>query len=116
MGRAVCHSITADWPCAFSGNVAVERHFLLDGFSGWRGPDAEQWAAIDDGDRGSRMLTDYHHLIVGKNPEITDDLSSQSHEFQFEYLDDASLLARSGKVKKGFSILEAHRFTTEARR
>jgi len=62
------------------------------------------------------MRTDYHHLIVGKTPEITDDLSSQSYEFQFEYLDDASLLARSGKVKKGFSILEAHRFTTEARR
>jgi len=45
------------------------------------------------------MRTDYHHLIVGKTPEITDDLSSQSYEFQFEYLDDASLLARSGKVK-----------------
>ncbi len=52
----------------------------------------KQWGYIDDGDRG-RIRTDYHHLIVRKNPEITDDLSSQSDQFRFEYLDDAALLA-----------------------
>ena len=68
----------------------------------------KQWGYIDDGDRGSRIRTDYHHLIVRKNAEITDDLPSQSDEFHFEYLDDAALLARYNKLKKGFSILEVH--------
>jgi len=54
----------------------------------------KQWGYIDDGDRGSRIRTDYHHRIVRKNPEITDDLPSQSDEFHFEYLDDAALPAR----------------------
>ncbi len=57
----------------------------------------KQWGYIDDGDQGSRIRTDYHHLIVRKNAEITDDLPSQSDEFHFEYLDDAALLARSNK-------------------
>lgn len=68
----------------------------------------KQWGYIDDGDQGSRIRTDYHRLIVRKNPEITDDLPSESDEFHFEYLDDASLLGRYNKVKKGFSILEVH--------
>lgn len=68
----------------------------------------KQWGYIDDGDRGDRIRTDYHHLIVRKNPEITDDLPSQSDEFRFEYLDDAALLARYNKLKKAFSILEVH--------
>jgi hypothetical protein len=68
----------------------------------------KQWGYIDDGDRGGRIRTDYHHLIVRKKPEITDDLPSQSDEFHFDYLDDASLLGRYNQVKKGFSILEVH--------
>jgi len=68
----------------------------------------KQWGYIDDGDNGSRVRTDYHHLIVRKKPEITDDLPSQSDEFHFDYLDDALLLGRYNKVKKGFSILEVH--------
>ena len=68
----------------------------------------KQWGYIDDSDRGSRIRTDYHHLIVRKNPEITDDLPSQSDEFHFEYLDDAELLARFNKSRKQFSFLEVH--------
>src|SRR5215469_5707409 len=54
----------------------------------------KQWGYIDDGDHGSRIRTDYHRLIVRKNPEITDDLPSQSDEFHFEYLDDVALHER----------------------
>lgn len=61
---------------------------------------------IDDSVQGNRIRTDYHHLIVRKNPEITDSLPSQSDQVHFEYLDDASLLARYHEVKKSFSILE----------
>jgi hypothetical protein len=68
----------------------------------------KQWRYIDDGDQGSRIRTDYQHLIVRKNPEITDDLPSESDDVHFEYLDDPSLLARYGKLKKSFSILEVH--------
>jgi hypothetical protein len=64
----------------------------------------KQRGYIDDGDHGSRIRTDHHRLIVRKNPEIKDDLPSQSDEFHFEYLDDASLLGRYNKLKKGFSI------------
>jgi hypothetical protein len=68
----------------------------------------KQWSYIDDGDHGNRIRTDYYHLIVRKNPEITYDLPAQSAEFQFDYLDDTSLLGRYSKLKKGFSILEVH--------
>lgn len=68
----------------------------------------KQWGYIDDGDQGRGIRTDYHHLIVRKNPEVTDDLPSQSDEFHFEYLDDASLLRKYNKLKKTFSILEVH--------
>ena len=68
----------------------------------------KQWGYIDDGHHGSRIRTDYHRLIVRKNPEITDDLPSQSDEVHFDYLDDASLLGRYNKVNKQFSILEVH--------
>ena len=68
----------------------------------------KQWGYIDDGDRGNKIRTDYHHLIVRKNPEITDDLPSKSDEFEFEYLDDSALLAKYNKLKKEFSILEVH--------
>jgi len=68
----------------------------------------KEWGYIDDGNRGNKIRTDYHHLIVRKNPEITDDLPSQSDEFHFEYLDDAALEARYKKLKKAFSILEVH--------
>ena len=68
----------------------------------------KQWGYIDDGDRGSKIRTDYHHLIVRKNPEITDDLPSQSEEFHFEYLDDAALHARYKQLKKSFAVLEVH--------
>ena len=73
----------------------------------------KQWGYIDDGDHGSRIRTDYHHLIVRKNPEITDDLPSQSDEFHFEYLDDASLLERSKKLKRDSRYLRSIRFTIE---
>ena len=32
----------------------------------------KSWGEIDDSDKG-RIRTDYHHLLVRKNPEITDD-------------------------------------------
>jgi hypothetical protein len=68
----------------------------------------KEWGYIDDGNHGTRIRTDYHRLIVRKNTEITNELPTQSDEFNFEYLDDASLLARYNKVKKGFSVLEIH--------
>jgi hypothetical protein len=66
-----------------------------------------QWGYIDDS-YGGRLRTDYHRMIVRKNSEITDDLPLESGEFQFEYLDDESLLGRYRSVKKEFSILEVH--------
>jgi hypothetical protein len=68
----------------------------------------KEWGDINDGDEGNRIRTDYHNLIVRKNPEITDDLPLRSDKSHFEYLDDTSLLRRYNKVKKGFSILEVH--------
>jgi hypothetical protein len=65
-----------------------------------------QWGYIDDS-YGGRLRTDYHRMIVRKNSEITDDLPLESGEFQFEYLDDESLLGRYRSVKKEFSILES---------
>jgi hypothetical protein len=67
----------------------------------------KQWGHIDDS-YDSRIRTDYHHLIVRKNPEVTEDLPARAGDFNFEYLDDATLLARYKNLGKGFSILEVH--------
>ncbi len=47
----------------------------------------KSWGHIDDGDGGSTIRTDFRHVLVEKEPEITDGLPSQQGDYRVEYLD-----------------------------
>jgi hypothetical protein len=72
----------------------------------------KQWGYIDDGDHGSRIRTDYHHVRVRKNTEITDDLPTDLGDFHAEYLDDQALIGRYKSAGKEFSVFEIHPMRT----
>jgi hypothetical protein len=66
------------------------------------------WGHIDDSYVGGRIRTDYRHMLVEKDPEITDGIPSQLEDFRVEYLDNRDLINRCRKVRRGFSILTIH--------
>jgi hypothetical protein len=74
----------------------------------------KQWGYINDSDQGIR--TDYNHMIVVKNPEITYDLPSQFEDHRVEYLDNNALGERHRELKKDFSVLEIHPMHNEGKR
>ncbi len=75
----------------------------------------KSWGHIDDSDRG-RIRTDYRHMVVEKDSEITDDLLSQSGDYNVEYLDDQALIARFKKLRKEFSVLKIRSVHNEGSR
>jgi hypothetical protein len=68
----------------------------------------KSWSYIDDGDHGGRIRTDYHRMLVRKNPEITDHLLAQFGDHHVDYLDDLALIDKYKARRKEFSILEVH--------
>jgi len=65
----------------------------------------KSWGSIDDSDSGSRIRTDYHHMLVEKDAELTDGLPTQVGDFHVDYLDRQTQIDRYKKVRKEFSIL-----------
>lgn len=49
--------------------------------------------------------TDYHHVVVEKDPVTTDELPSRFGDSSVEYLDTNSLIERYKRVKKPFDVL-----------
>ena len=76
----------------------------------------KSWGHIDDGDHGSRIRTDYRHVVVRKSPEITDDLPSQFEDHHIEYLDWQTLMERCKSLRKEFAVLEVHPIHNEGTR
>lgn len=74
----------------------------------------KSWGRFDDSYSGVR--TDYRHMIVEKNPEITDDLPEKVGDYQVEYLDAPALVAKYKSLGKAFSILELHPIRIEGAR
>jgi hypothetical protein len=72
----------------------------------------KQWGYIDDS-FGSRERTDYKHMIVVSNPEITDGLPTQFEGHQIEYLIDQALIDKYKRTGKEFSVLEVHPVHTD---
>jgi hypothetical protein len=68
----------------------------------------KQWGYVDDSDNGSRKRTDFNHMIVRKDPELTDGLSSEFGEHHIEYLDDQALAEKYNALKKEFAVLTIH--------
>ena len=64
----------------------------------------KSWGYIDDSYMGG-VRTDYRHMIVQKDPVITDRLPSQFGDYRVEYLDRRAQIDRYKKLGKGFSIL-----------
>ena len=68
----------------------------------------KSWGKQDVSFGGSRLRTDYHHMLVEKDPSITNALPTQEGDFQFEYLDLQSQIERYKRLKKEYSILKIH--------
>jgi hypothetical protein len=68
---------------------------------------AETSGHIDDSDR-DRIRSDYRHMIVEKNHDITEGLPSTLGENHVEYLDAQGLIERYSKLRKKFPILVIH--------
>jgi hypothetical protein len=69
---------------------------------------------IDDSHLGIR--TNYHHMLVEKDPGITNDLPEQFGEYRVEYLDMQNQIARCKKLRKPFSILKIQPMKSEGAR
>ena len=67
----------------------------------------KEWGHIHDTSEDT-VRTDYNHMIVKANPEITGHLPTQFGEHHVEYLDAGAQIQRYRKLKKQFPILEIH--------
>jgi hypothetical protein len=65
----------------------------------------KDWGHIDDSLRGEQIRTDYRHMIVEKDPLITDGLPAEFDNHSVEYLDHEGLVARYGKLGKEYAVL-----------
>jgi hypothetical protein len=57
---------------------------------------------VDDGNNGSSVRTDYHHMLVEKQPGVTDELPEQFGEYHVEYPDTPEETARCKVLRKDF--------------
>ena len=71
---------------------------------------------MDDTFSGTRFRTDYHHMMVEKDPGITDDLPEQFGEYRVEYLDTQNQIARSKELRKPYSVLKIQPMKSEGAR
>ena len=65
----------------------------------------KNWGNIDDSGLGERVRTDYHHLIVQKDPLITEGLPTNFDNHFVEYLDSSALIDRYKKAGKSYATL-----------
>ena len=68
----------------------------------------EEWghlghSALDD---EVKIPTDYRHLLVRKDPIITDDLPTAFENHSIEFVDDQELVDRYRKLNKSFAVLK----------
>src|SRR5437868_9621865 len=65
----------------------------------------KDWGHIDDSLHGEQIRTDYRHMIVEKDPLITDRLSAEFDNHSVEYLDHEGVMARCRKLAKEYAVL-----------
>ncbi len=65
----------------------------------------KDWGHIDDSVLGQEIRTDYRHMIVEKDPLVTDGLPTQFADHAVEYLDHEGLVARYRKLGKSYATL-----------
>jgi len=65
-----------------------------------------EWEHLGVGDSTMQTRIDYHHMVVQKDPEITDKLPVKRGEYNVEYLDDREIFARRKDMIKDFATLK----------
>jgi hypothetical protein len=65
----------------------------------------KDWGHIDDSTLGENMRTDYRHMIVEKDPLITEGLAAEFDNHSVEYLDNQALVERYKRLGKSYSTL-----------
>lgn len=70
------------------------------------------YAPIDDSMGGSRVRTDYHRMLVEREPGTTDDLPESFGDYHAEYVGTQQLIARYKKLRREFSVLRVQRGKT----
>ena len=53
-----------------------------------------------------KIPTDYRHMVVRKDPIITDDIPTSFENHSIEFLDDQELVDRYRNLKKSFAVLK----------
>ena len=76
----------------------------------------KSWGHLDDSKGLNRIRTDYRHMFVVKDAEITDALPSQFGDRQVEYLDDRAQFDRYKTLRREFPILKIHPMQTDGGR
>ena len=65
----------------------------------------KDYGQIDDTVMGERTRTDYRHMVVEKDPLITEGLPTEFENHSIEYLDHQGLLERYNKLGKPYATL-----------
>src|ERR1700756_732556 len=65
----------------------------------------KDYGHIDDTVMGERIRTDYRHMVVEKDPLITEGLPTEFENHSIEYLDHQGLLERYIKLGKPYATL-----------
>ena len=71
------------------------------------------WGHIDDSYVARGIRTDYHHMPVEADYDITEALPSQVGDYHVEYLDYQGQVDRCKKLRKQFAILKIHPMQNE---
>ncbi len=75
----------------------------------------KEWGHIDDTVLGENVRTDYRHMIVEKDPLITEGLPTEFENHFVEYLDKEGLARRYSKSGKPFAALAIHPIRNEGK-
>src|SRR5437868_1117727 len=65
----------------------------------------KDWGHIDDSVGGENIRTDYRHMIVQKDSQITNGLPAEFENHFVEYLDSEGLVERYKNLRKSYAVL-----------
>jgi hypothetical protein len=66
----------------------------------------KEWGHLGHNALEEGIPTDYRHMIVRKDPNLTDGLPTAFEDHSVEYLDDHELIDRYRRLKNSFAVLE----------
>lgn len=76
----------------------------------------KSYGHMDDSIAGTRLSTDYHHMLVESDPAITSELPEQFGDYHVEFLDTQNQIAKCKRLRKPFAILKIQPMKSEGPR